>query len=163
MTTTREAVSVLRRLVAVNPLAHEPDLASGLGNLGTFLIGSGRTEEAAEAADEAVAIQRRLAAQDPALHEPELLRNLWMIADDHREQRPHAALQAAEEAVALCRRLAAAEPEKYATDLRVVRTAHAEALRVLGRTEEADAIVRELADEEAEGGEEGDERGEGDR
>lgn len=163
VTTTQEAVSVLRRLVAVNPLAHEPDLASGLGNLGTFLIGSGRTEEAAEATDEAVAIQWRLAAQDPALHEPELLRNLWMIADDHREQRPHAALQAAQEAVALCRRLAAAEPEKYATDLRVVRTAHAEVLRVLGRTEEADAIVRELADEEAEGGEEGDERGEGDR
>ncbi|MFG2539396.1 tetratricopeptide repeat protein [Streptomyces sp. NPDC048511] len=143
----REAVEVLRRLVGVNPAAHEQDLASGLGNLGVYLIRAGRPEEAAEASGESVAILGRLAAGNPALHEPELLRTWWTIADEHKNQRPHAALEAAEQAVRLCRRLVAAEPDTYATDLRIVLTAQADVLRILGRAEEADVIVRELDDE----------------
>ncbi|MER7945411.1 tetratricopeptide repeat protein [Streptomyces sp. NPDC094458] len=146
LTAGREAVEVLRRLVGVNPAAHEQDLASGLGNLGVYLIRAGRPEEAAEASGESVAILRRLAAGNPALHEPELLRTWWTIADEHKNQRPHAALEAAEQAVRLCRRLVAAEPDTYATDLRIVLTAQADILRILGRMTEADAIVRELGD-----------------
>ncbi|MFE5859105.1 tetratricopeptide repeat protein [Streptomyces virginiae] len=148
LTVTEEAVAVLRRLAAAGPLVHEPDLASALGNLATFLIGSDRVEEAGEAADETVALYRRLAAREPALYEPPLLHTLWVIASEHRESRPHAALEAALEAVTLCRRLWDADPETYASDLRIVRTAHADVLRRLGRAVEAEAILREIDEED---------------
>jgi tetratricopeptide (TPR) repeat protein len=62
----REAVDVLRRLVAINPDVHQPALGRALTTLAITLSNAERTAEATAAAQEGLDIQRDLMAVDPA-------------------------------------------------------------------------------------------------
>ena len=62
----REAVDVLRRLVAINPDVHQPALGRALTTLAITLSNAERTAEATAAAREGLDIQRELVAVDPA-------------------------------------------------------------------------------------------------
>ncbi|MFF4568461.1 tetratricopeptide repeat protein [Streptomyces sp. NPDC001410] len=87
LTAAERALAVVRRLVAAGPAAHasdltravavdESDLATALSNLGFYLWGARRRDEAVIALREAVGINRRLAEANPTAHEAELARVL---------------------------------------------------------------------------------------
>ncbi|MFE7268870.1 tetratricopeptide repeat protein, partial [Streptomyces sp. NPDC057592] len=100
-----------RQLAALDPAAHEPDLARSLSNLGIRLSGAGRRVEALTATEQAVEIRRRLAALDPAAYEPDLARSLSNLGNRlSGAGRRVEALTATEQAVEIRRRLAALDP-----------------------------------------------------
>ncbi|MFF5012940.1 tetratricopeptide repeat protein [Streptomyces sp. NPDC001165] len=147
LTAAERALAVVRRLVAAGPAAHashltravavdESDLAASLSNLGFFLWGARRRDEAVTALREAVGINRRLAEANPTAHEAELARALSSLGTylSHSGQGKEA-LVVSEEAMDLCRRLAAERPAELEKLLRKVSEAH-------------EAVVKRLSGEE---------------
>ena len=69
-----EAVAERRRLAAVDPAAHTPELALSLNALSIRLAEVGRIDEGRAVIEEAVRLSRQLAAADPASGEAALAR-----------------------------------------------------------------------------------------
>ncbi|MFD5367833.1 tetratricopeptide repeat protein, partial [Streptomyces sp. NPDC127103] len=127
-----------QQLVASNPAAYEPDLATSLSSLALRLTEVGRRNEAVTATEEAVAIRRRLAADNPAAHEPDLAASLSNLASWLSEVgRRNEALLPCEEAVKIYRRLAAENPAAYEPDLATSLSNLALGLTEVGRRNEA--------------------------
>ncbi|WP_445525312.1 hypothetical protein [Streptomyces cyslabdanicus] len=136
LTSAERSVEIIRRRVAAGPVSpasgftrsmtvEESDLAVALGNLGFFLWGARRRDDALAALREAAGIERRLAAVHPAAHEPSLagtLTNLgtYLALSGHGAE----ALAVTGEAVEICRRLAAGSAAEFEEPLRKARKAH---------------------------------------
>ncbi|MGW5126041.1 hypothetical protein ACWEQ7_18695 [Streptomyces sp. NPDC004069] len=136
LTSAERSVEIIRRRVAAGPVSpasgftrsmtvEESDLAVALGNLGLFLWGARRRDDALAALREAAGIERRLAAVHPAAHEPSLagtLTNLgtYLALSGHGTE----ALAVTGEAVEIGRRLAAGSAAEFEEPLRKARKAH---------------------------------------
>jgi tetratricopeptide (TPR) repeat protein len=143
LTAGQDAMQTWRDLSRTNA-AHQPDFATSLINLGTFLSKAGRREEALTATEEAVDVYRRLAAANPTAHAPTLAASLtnlgiWLSEVGRREE----ALTATEEAVDVYRRLAAADPAAHEPDIATSLTSLGSRLSEVGRREEALSITEE--------------------
>ncbi|ARF58349.1 tetratricopeptide repeat protein [Streptomyces gilvosporeus] len=130
LSAAERSVEIIRRLVAAGPVApvtdltrsmvvEESDLATGLGNLGFFLWGARRRDDALAALREAAAIERRLAEVNPAAHEPALAGTLttlgmYLALSGHAKE----ALAVAGEAVEIFRRLAEVRAAEFEKPLR---------------------------------------------
>ncbi|MFF8423862.1 hypothetical protein ACF07Y_01710 [Streptomyces sp. NPDC016566] len=130
------AVTIVRRLAAAGPAAHvsdltrsvavdESDLAAAVANLGFFLWGARRRDEAVTAVREAVGISRRLAEANPTAHEPVLAGFLstlgtYLSLSGHAKE----ALAVSEEAMDRCLRLTAERPAEFEKLLRKVSEEH---------------------------------------
>jgi tetratricopeptide (TPR) repeat protein len=109
-----------------------------LHNLGNWLSGLGRRDEALAAAEEATGIYRRLAEANPAAYLPNLagsLNNLGMFLSGLG--RRNEALAPAEEAATIRRQLAEANPAAYLPDLATSLNNLGIFLSELGRHEQA--------------------------
>ncbi|MGH3937107.1 MAG: tetratricopeptide repeat protein [Pseudonocardiaceae bacterium] len=115
---TVQAVEIYRRLVWVNPVAFEPDLASALTDLSARLSDLERRDDALGATVEAVEIYRRVAGVNPEAFEFDLSRALNNLsADLSRLGRREEALGVTVEAVEIRRRLAVVDPDAFEPDL----------------------------------------------
>ncbi|MET8042221.1 tetratricopeptide repeat protein [Micromonospora sp. NPDC005215] len=149
-----EATGIYQRLAEANPVAHLPDLARSLNNLGTLLSAVGRRDEALVMAEEAVAVRRRLAEVNRAAYLPDLamsLNNLGTFLS--KVGRRDEAVALAEEAVAVRRRLVEENPAAYLPDLGASLNNLGTFLSEVGRrdealapAEEATGIYRRLAE-----------------
>jgi tetratricopeptide (TPR) repeat protein len=81
LTATEESVGLRRPLARDNP-AYQPDLADGLNNLGNRLAELGRRQEALAAAEEAVVLWRMLARNNPGRYQEIYSRKLIELRRD---------------------------------------------------------------------------------
>ncbi|MFF1738435.1 hypothetical protein [Streptomyces mirabilis] len=90
-----EAVDILRRLAAIEPEGHEPDLAVALTNLGSQLSHVGRRNDAVAPAREASEIFRQLTALNPFAFAPNLVSTLHNLSVHLAQAGQHGAARAA--------------------------------------------------------------------
>jgi tetratricopeptide (TPR) repeat protein len=112
--TIEEAVTIHRRLAAIDPATHDPNLAMSLNNLANRLQGIGRHADGLEASTEATEIYQRLVEEDPDAYEPDLAMSLNNLANHVGDVgRDRDGLEPIETSVEIQRRLAAADPATY--------------------------------------------------
>ena len=149
------AVTIRRQLARADPVAHLPDLASSINNLGLRLSAVGRRAEAMTYGQEGTDIYRRLAEANPAVYLPDFassLNNLGVLLSElgRREE----ALTRTQEAVTIRRRLLEDSPAAYRPVLAGSLNNLGIRLSELGRRDEAlppaaeaTGIFRRLAEE----------------
>ncbi|MBM7086915.1 tetratricopeptide repeat protein [Micromonospora sp. MMS20-R2-29] len=143
---SEEAAAIHRRLAEDNPDAHLPGLAMSLNNIGAMLSELGRWEEALAPIEEATAIHRRLAEDNPAAYLPDLAMLLWAygLVCVNTQANLAEALEAITEAVNLYERLTEQLPAVFVERLFVAYYTLADVLDLLGRTDEAAELRRQL-------------------
>jgi hypothetical protein len=145
-----EAVAAGRLLAATNPVAYLPDLARHLVNLGNCLKELGRPEQAHTALSEGTGTYRVLADALPDVHLSHLagaLSNLGALEMDMH--RPRQATETLRQSVDIVRRLSAQNPARHRQLLVLALHNLSDALMVLGRADEAEAVAREAIAREA--------------
>ncbi|WP_241835496.1 tetratricopeptide repeat protein, partial [Pseudofrankia asymbiotica] len=149
-----EAVSVYRRLAAVQPDTFLPDLAMSLNNLSTGLGELGRWEDGLGSIEEAIGIYRRLAEMQPDAFLHRLATVLSTLSVQLGELgRWEDSLAASEEAVGVYRGLVDVRSDDFRDDLAMALNNLSVQLGELGQredglaaSEEAVSAYRQLAD-----------------
>jgi tetratricopeptide (TPR) repeat protein len=150
MAVTEEAVGLYRQLAVAHPVPFELNLAAALDNLGLCMSALGRGEPLA-ATNEALDILRQLAAADLAALEPHLAVGLWIFGRVRAAARLELlqAQAAVQESITIYQRLMRLSSHPFADNLRRAKGTLADLLEELGRSDEASAIRREVADWDA--------------
>jgi tetratricopeptide (TPR) repeat protein len=124
-----------------------------LNNLGTFLSGLGRREQALAPAEEATGIYRRLAEANPDAYLPDLANSLWAygLVCVNVKANYAQALEAVTEAINIYEPLVRHLPQVFVGPMYSACRTLTDVLDGLGRAEEATELRQQL-DEAADGG-----------
>ncbi|MFG2938852.1 tetratricopeptide repeat protein [Streptomyces sp. NPDC048282] len=141
----RSAVTIYRKLNAVDPHTCDAEMAAVLTSVSECLSRSGQRVSALNAAEESVFLYRGLTSGDSETFEPCLAVALNNLADClvvflHR---PAAALAPADEAVRIARRLIARNPSGHKGELALALATCSKVLAALGSVEDATAAAEE--------------------
>ncbi|TFK29055.1 TPR-like protein [Coprinopsis marcescibilis] len=136
----KEAIKILRRLVAESPTQFEPDLCNSLHSLGIYLSNS----ESIDVYREVVEIRTRLALTRPARFNPPLSQSLYNLAWGlSTAGNVDEAMPFIQESIAIRRRLSAEDPASFVAESNLSSSLHGYAIHLTRSRKYEEAIEAE--------------------